>query len=84
MIKQYFLSLCVCAVSYLCAAGVTRAQVTLTLDNPPSSITANNIYVGPYSVHVTGGGTVQLVCDDYATETSLKEVWKLMSSRGRR
>jgi hypothetical protein len=63
-------------VGYLCTAGMVRAQVTLTLVNPPSSIIANNIYVGPYSINVTGGGTVQLVCDDYVTETSLNEVWK--------
>jgi hypothetical protein len=76
MIKRYSVALCVCLLSYLFIAGVTRAQVTLTLVNPPSSIIANNIYVGPYSINVAGGGTVQLVCDDYVTETSLNEVWK--------
>jgi hypothetical protein len=74
--KRYSLVFSLCVMSYSCMAGVARAQVTLTLVNPPSSIISNNIYVGPYSINVTGGGTVQLVCDDYVTETSLSEVWK--------
>ena len=74
--KRYSVAFCVCVVAYLCTAGMVRAQVTLTLVNPPSSIIANGVYVGPYSINVTGGGTVQLVCDDYVTETSLNEVWK--------
>jgi hypothetical protein len=67
--KRYSLVFSLCVMSYLCMAGVARAQVTLTLVNPPSSIISNNIYVGPYSINITGGGTIQAVCDDYDTHS---------------
>jgi hypothetical protein len=56
-------------MSCLCIAGVSQAQVqvTLKLDNPGNNI-SNGVYVGPYTLQLNRAGDIQAVCDDRNTE----------------
>jgi PEP-CTERM motif len=59
----------ICTFVFLCTTKTSEAQVNMQLLSPPSPITANGIYVGPYAIAVNGTPTT-LVCDDYVTETT--------------
>jgi PEP-CTERM motif len=66
MKPRYAISLCILAL--FCATPRTEASSVLKIIPPPSPITQNGIYVGPYAISVNGVATT-LVCDDYASET---------------
>jgi PEP-CTERM motif len=66
-LKRYFLPIFT-AVVFFCCAGTAHAQVTLQLVSPGTNVVAG-VYVGPYTMQINGAGTIQIVCDDYSTET---------------
>jgi len=56
------------ALAFLCLSGAAQAQVNLQLISAGGNAPFG-VFVGPNTLQVNGGGTIQVICDDYATET---------------
>ena len=57
----------------LCFVPGAFSQVTMTLTSG-GPYAMDGVYVGPYTALINGVST-QIVCDDYAAETTLNETW---------
>lgn len=63
--KSFVLGVCFSVTIILGVAGTASAGlVNLTLKSS-GNIVDNNTYVGPYTAQVTGGSTIQIICDNY-------------------
>jgi hypothetical protein len=61
---------CAVVLGLLCFVPGAWAQVTLQINNPPSSNVLDGIYVGSYSAtNQTSGTSVQITCDDFRDES---------------
>lgn len=61
---------CAALAGFLCCVpGALGQTQQMTLNDPPSNNVLDGIYVGSYSANVTGGGTVQVTCDDFRDES---------------
>lgn len=77
--KRHLLAVMITAVALSCAPRVVRADnINLTLTSPGNMVD-NGVYVGPYTAQITGGGLVQIICDNYDTEVGLGLNWNAKS-----
>jgi hypothetical protein len=56
----------------LASANTTTVQFTLT---GSGNIVDNGVYVGPYTGQITGGSSVQIICDNYTTPVHVGLRW---------
>jgi len=67
---RYFFVVGLISAALLLVSGTTRAgETTLTLTSA-GDLVDSGIYVGPYTAKITGGSTIQIICDNYDTPAS--------------
>ena len=68
------------AVVLFCIPSAAQATATTFTLTSGGNIVDHNYYVGPYTASITGGSTLQIICDNFNTNVHLGLTWTAVAN----
>src|SRR5260370_19577485 len=68
------------AVALFCIPSAAQATATTFTLTSGGNIVDHNYYVGPYTASITGGSTLQIICDDFNTNVHVGLTWTAVAN----
>jgi hypothetical protein len=68
------------AVVLFCIPSAAQATATTFTLTSAGNIVDHNYYVGPYTASITGGSTLQIICDNFNTNVHIGLTWTAIAN----
>ena len=68
------------AVALFCVPSATHATATTFTLTSAGNIVDHNYYVGPYTASITGGSSLQIICDNFNTNVHIGLTWTAVAN----
>lgn len=78
--KRYLTTVLLGIVFVLTSSGVAQATATGFKLTGAGNIVDNGYYVGPYTATITGGSTLQIICDNFNTSVHVGLTWTAIAN----
>src|SRR5712664_2962979 len=78
--KRTLVLILFCTIALFCIPGAAQATPTTFTLTSAGHIVDHNYYVGPYTASITGGSTLQIICDNFNTNVHIGLTWTAVAN----